>query len=286
MKKSNLEQEFNIFINSQLIESCQLMYDIANKECSGGVLDEKSCGWYHSAWQYLRILDKVSSPTWHFNFYYKSFFDYLSNESKVLITGTADYTLLALLYFVATKKNVKPQIWVCDICRSPLLICQHFANVNKFSLSVIQENILTFDINETFDIITTDAFLSRFYLTQKKKIISKWNSLLSNQGKIITTIKVDENIALDEESKVIDKKDSYVRDVEILVAKSELKNQINRILNLAETYITKIVSIPFSGQKEIENVFSEHGFRIHFWETVVVKGEAQPTKYIRVVAEK
>lgn len=132
MPNSTLENEFTTFIQKQLIQSCDQMYELAKENCKGSYLDNNSCEWYHSAWQYLRVLDKVSSPTWHFDFYYEEFNRLVTNDTNILVSGTADYSILALIYFVASKKNVSPKIWVCDICNTPLSICQSFAEETIF----------------------------------------------------------------------------------------------------------------------------------------------------------
>jgi len=170
MPNSTLETEFSIFIQNQLIESCDQMYELSKQNCSGSYLDNNSCKWYHSAWQYLRVLDKVSSPTWHFNFYYEEFNRLITNETNILVSGTADYSILALIYFVAAKKNVSPKIWVCDICNTPLYICQDFAERNNFSISVLQGDIKSIGASSFLFSENTEDF-TYFFRLQKKAYI-------------------------------------------------------------------------------------------------------------------
>lgn len=286
MTDPTLEIEFSSFIQQQLIASCDKMYELAKENCCGSYLDNNSCEWYHSAWQYLRVLDKVSSPTWHFYFYYEEFYRIVTNGTNILVSGTADYSILALIYFVASKKKVSPEIWVCDICNTPLSICKTFAERNNFSISVLQGDIKTIDITQRFDIITTDAFLTRFPFAEKELIIKKWSAILSEKGKVVTTVRIEESIKQNEEIRTGSKKEIYMKEVESITTNSSLAMQIEKIKNLAGEYISHIVSIPFTSKDEIKDIFSKYGLVIQLCENVVVKGEVMPTKYFRLIADK
>lgn len=286
MNSSTLEREFSAFIQPQLIESCDQMFNDAKNYCKNSYVGQYSCEWYHSAWQYLRIVDKVSSPTWHFNFYYEQLSDLLSSSKKILISGTADYTLLALIYFIAKKKEVMPLIWVNDICSTPISVCRRFAEINNFELKIIQGDIRVISIEKYFDLIITDAFLTRFSFSEKEAIVAKWSSLLKDNGRIITTGRIEESIEHNERIKILNEKSFYKQEVEVALNNSSLINIKEKIVELAEKYISEIISMPFKSQEEIENLFSKSGLVVSHGENAIVKGEVKPTKYYRFVAEK
>jgi len=52
-----------------LLQTALDMEELSAAHCVGGYLSGSSCSWYHSAWQYLRLIDMVSTPSWHGNFY-------------------------------------------------------------------------------------------------------------------------------------------------------------------------------------------------------------------------
>lgn len=279
-----LELEFKEFIQDQLVKSCGLMFDIAKENCHGGYVDNDNCDWYHSAWPYLRILDKVSSPTWHFDFYYEQFISVLKNNSNVLISGTADYTLLALIFFAAKKNNITPNIWVCDICNTPLLACKYFADFNSFKLNTFKGDIKSINISESFDIITTDAFLTRFNYIEKTAILSKWAQLLTPNGKVVTTVRIEDLNKQDEKIKTNNYLQQYTNDISILLVNSILKNKEEMIKKLAREYISKIISMPFSNINEVEDILLKSGLAIQYSDVAFVKGEVKPTKYLRLTA--
>lgn len=81
---------------------------------------------------------------------------------KVLILGTADFSMPYLCQMKGIKK-----IKICDICKTPLNICQNVAKANNFSWEVEQKNV--FDgLNEKYDIVINDAFITRFEYDKKR----------------------------------------------------------------------------------------------------------------------
>lgn len=281
-----IKEEFLNELQTSLISTCEETHKLSDIYCENSYIDTISCNWYHSVWQYLRIIDCVSSPSWHFEFYYTEFLRLINDKTKILICGTADYSLLALINFVANKKKVFPQIYVFDACKTPLLVCEKFAENHRMNLTTIQSNILDFSYNETFDIITTDAFLSRFSYSDKNIIIEKWEKLLSKTGKIITTIKVNCNLKRDTILKYSDNEEKYSFDVSQLVKSSLLKEKEGLITKMSINYINNITSIPFTNKKEIEDLFNNNNLFIDIKSEVNMRGEVKSSKvtYYYVIA--
>lgn len=287
MLDSVAKEEFEEYLQSYLNESCDKMFEIAKHNCKNSYVDIISCEWYHSAWQYLRVLDKVSSPTWHFDFYYKEFNNILFDGIKILISGTADYSLLALIHFISQRRNLSTQIWVCDICYTPLAICNFYAERNGFKITTLHTDIKSIEKLKYFDLITTDAFLTRFSFIEKKTVVNKWNMLLCDKGSIVTSVRLDERFKQDERIQFVEKKHVFVQSViESVNENNEFLNKKEKIEDLAACYISRIASMPFISEKEIEELFSECRFNILEKETVYVKGEITPTKYYRLSASK
>ena len=120
-----------------LLDSCYYMYQLSDcctndfvAHNSSSTTHAASCRWYHSVWQYLRILDCVSSPQWHQSFYEKEIVASLAScktHISILISGTADYSLLYLIVNVIKKYKSPEQnvsIDVVDLCETPLQICK------------------------------------------------------------------------------------------------------------------------------------------------------------------
>ena len=204
-----IEEDKNI--EKLLLKSCGIMKKYAQINCVHDYVDETSgCKWYHSAWQYLRVLNCVSAPQWHKEFYCNAIEHAIQNKDSIciLISGTADYSMLHLLVEVITKiKCLKADIDIVDKCNSPLLICEWYeqnckdileqeqiANFDNITINYIKEDIFRLNNRDKrYDIICSDAFLTRFENKQALKILNIWQQCLLEDGRIITTVRVRNN---------------------------------------------------------------------------------------------
>ena len=274
----------NNTINEFLKRSANIAYDKANELCKNGIVDTK-CSWYHSVWQYLRLFNVSSSPTWHDKFYRKELLNTLKNkqEANILISGTADYSMLAYVIYAIEKSNVKkPHIYVLDTCNTPLYLCKWYADYKNVLITTINEDILKYNNNNFFDIICTDAFLTRFSKDMVSKVISKWSTLLKKNGKIITTIRAHCN----NESKITNEEiKAYSDKVKLLAEKNKeyIKLKPIEIAKLAENYARKMKSNNIGNERDIINFFNS--FNIHY-NIKILCGELRESKYIELVAEK
>lgn len=191
-------------LNKCLKESANLIYNKSKELCKNGIMDE-DCFWYHSIWQYLRLFNMVSSPTWHDKFYSEELTNALirGEEQNILICGTADYSLLAyVLYAIKTSNQTNVNIYVLDTCKTPLYCCKWFAEKENIKIKTINVDILNYNKNNYFDLIGTDAFLTRFERKKVPQLIDKWYELLKENGKIITTVRIHEKDELSKEQKI------------------------------------------------------------------------------------
>lgn len=185
-----------------LIESAPLMEGWAMSQCASkdaGGMEEwaktknaqpvESCGWYHSTWQYLRLLNMVAVPPWY-EFYQEALGNVLREHPKaeVLISAAADYGMLATLHEAVRATGAEPHIKIYDICRTPLRSCQWYADRNGFQIETVCANLLTCDIPPaSFDLIVTDEFLTVIKSADKPIIVKRWRELLKPGGTLVTT---------------------------------------------------------------------------------------------------
>lgn len=269
-------------LKNYLIKSADMLYNIAKDNCKNGIVDE-NCFWYHSIWQYLRIMDVVSSPTWHNNFYIEQLSNALKNEgsNNILISGTADYSMLAYVISCVKERKVKANIYVLDTCKTPLIACEWYGKEENIEITCINKNILDYCNNNFFDIICTDAFLTRFSNENAQLVINKWYNLLKINGKIITTVRIHK----------INETNNY----------SNMENFINRIRNNYEYYKNDIkISLDellvkaelYANNMKSNNLGDKNCILSKFEKFVIdynvrkVTGELMETKYVELVAQK
>jgi 2-polyprenyl-3-methyl-5-hydroxy-6-metoxy-1,4-benzoquinol methylase len=189
----------------ELRESTLLMDAMAKKECfckpvggmeewakeEGNVRSSEKicCDWYHGTWQYMRLLNMVAVPRWY-PFYMEVLSEALRKkpDAKVMISACADLGMLHTLHHAVEAADAHPTIVIYDICNTPLKNSGWYAKKHNFTVECRCENIITADIEKSsFDLITTDEFLTVLQKPYKPLIIEKWKKILKPEGTLVTT---------------------------------------------------------------------------------------------------
>lgn len=301
-------------LNMMLEKSCNEMKKYSIENCYRDYVDnDNSCCWYHSAWQYLRLLDCVSAPQWHDAFYRNEFIDIAKKNGgnymvKVLISGTADYSLLHLLidaFFQLYNQEgmqVNSRIYVLDKCPTPISMCllypEYVAQFNWKKIEYIRKHIQIIPCNNdiflyregNFDLICTDAFLTRFSEENVKSVLNAWKNMLRVEGIIVTTIREHDNIENKNlilaskdirkfEKKVLDRYKTYI------VKNGQFPITEEELVFLANRYIIRMVSNNIGNQENIVLMFKKEGFEVAY-DCKEVQGEISKTNYIHIKARR
>lgn len=277
-------------LEEPMVQTAPLMDLLSNAVCSGSYINAEDCSWYHGVWQYLRIFDLVSTPTWHQNFY-NTHLAQLAQEhpnSKVLISGTADYSVLAHVLWAFDSVGNPCDITVLDLCQTPLILCKWYGRRTNHNIATVQTSIFDFNPGETYDAIVTDAFLTRFSKAERSAVVALWVRSLRPGGCVITTVRVGSAPTIE---KVIARPD------QVDLFRSRALEQAKRwqdflpippeeIAIKAQRYAERMVSQPITSPDEIKAEFEQQGFIFRRFELAEVKGEMAPTTYIEMVAIK
>lgn len=280
-----------------LLSSADNMRQDAHQYCRGSYLTayKSSCEWYHAAWQYLRILGLVSTPDWHTDFYAKAFGEaFGAGVRDILISGTADYAIVHHLAKAIPKHLLQSVIiTVIDICETSLRACTFYDRwyESKFGVRLNlrharRDALDTGFHDKTFDLVTSDAFLTRFEETEQKRVVSEWYRILKPGGRVITTTRLSRG----KEFKKVVANEGEIEDFIIRVKKHVqtkkpwLRPTLNTLCNLAREYARNIVSYPLPSEEYIHQLFSEFNCVM---EIGVTSGEFEgATEYARIVAIK
>ena len=276
-------------LEEPLVLSADLICSVADILCTGDHVSSDGCSWYHGAWQYLRLLDMVSTPTWHSRFYLESLGAALRKKpaSRVLVTGTADYSMFAYVDMAATSVEASPDVTVLDLCATPLFACRWYAKRVSRPVSTVSENIFEFGDNEsqqgTWDIITTDAFMTRFTAEDCRKIAKVWFGLLAPGGKVVTTIRIHSRTVKgrDEETAAHDFGARAHKRAERW--QPFLDCAPDQIAMRAEAYACQMVSSDLGSERELLEILEDAGFTVSEQHFAEVPGELHPTTYLEVI---
>jgi hypothetical protein len=271
-----------------LLESAPILAQYANEYADVDPVYATHWAWYHRAWQYLRAADCVSSPLWHEAFYEGGFtrtFEKCGGSPAVLISGTADYSLLALVARAANVKAIEARITVADMSEPPLKICEWWASHYGVNVTTLRHDMLNaWPDEQVFNVITSDAFLTRFTTAEVQRIFAHWRRLLSNSGAIITTVRIRE--VGDPVATAKDKAGFVARAQDFFRSKGYSELEVIRIGELATAYVVQMTSHDLGNADQIRTHFRSAGFTIEHQEVALTRGEYTGTRYLRLVCHR
>ena len=281
----------DVELEEPLVLSADLVHGVAPVICRGDHIDANDCSWYHGTWQYLRLLDLVSTPTWHHDFYMGQLSKAISSETDsaaIAITGTADYSMLAYAMSAARAVSNPAQYHIVDFCPTPLFACQWYGNKNNTAVATYATDFLEFSKNHAsqFSVVCTDAFLTRFRDNDVKSVIDGWRNILRYEGRLITTVRLHNRalVARNSEDAVSDFRNRASQRASRWT--QFLRIRSNEIAIQAERYARTMVSNPIGDENEVVRLLNEGGLKIIHSEVADVPGELYPSIYLRVVCAK
>jgi SAM-dependent methyltransferase len=282
----HLTSSTHLDLEEPLVLTADLINGIAPVMCSSDHVDRTGCNWYHGTWQYLRLLQMVSTPTWHHDFYLGHLTAALETGqvANALITGTADYSMLAYLIEASRVSGHLPKLNVLDLCATPLFACRWYATRSGLSINTYEADIKDFSESArgTFDLICTDAFLTRFRRDSFESVVSAWRRLLRVNGVLVTTVRIHERSesVRNQETAIRDFRDrasARAKRWEVFLRKSSAE-----IGELAEVYARRMTSQVVSDEQEVIALLTHCNLRVTNYELGTVPGELAPTIYLRL----
>jgi SAM-dependent methyltransferase len=255
-----------------------------------------SCAWYHGLWQYLRLFDFVTTPRDHAVFYRAALLEPLrAGARRVLISGTADYALPACLLWLYRSAGVPAEMTVLDICRTPLRLCEWFADRIDAPIATVAQDILEYRPVEAFDVICTHAFLGRFQPAERAALIARWHGLLRPGGRVVTVNRIrpdaPETVRFTGEQSA-----RFVERIRQAAQRAEppLDLSADTLVAMAQAYVAAKRTVPVRSTDELVALFEAAGFRIEQLavgavESRTLRAPAGPTmsggaQYARIVA--
>lgn len=281
-------QHQRLNLEEPMVSTAPVMDFISASVCQGNHVSADDCSWYHSIWQYLRIFNMVSTPTWHTEFYRDELgaLAKTGNFNRALISGTADYSMLAHLLWAYRVQKSRVIATVVDLCESPLLLCKWYAKRVDEKVTTAVSDILKFESVEPFDLIVTDAFLTRFPPEMRSQIVRKWALLLRPGGKVVTTVRIETGLGAEYAVATPDQADAFRKRAmqEAQRWQDFLPLSPEVIANRAQRYAERMISFSIKSIDEIRQLFEDQSFQIDDLRTTVVPGEMASTAYAQIVA--
>lgn len=172
-------------LEEPLAESAPLAASLALQLCRTDA-DGVSCAWNHGLWQYLRMLGLVTSPSHQADFYRSAFARVAQPSPRVLISGAADYSMLAVVLAAVGARGAAPLVTVVDACETPLALSRWYAERHHLQVETFAADIRDYEADAPFDAVCSDNFFGRFPAEERAAVAARWASLLRPGGIAVT----------------------------------------------------------------------------------------------------
>ena len=107
----------------------------------------------------------------------------------MLISGSADYGMLARVIHAWRRAGREPDITLVDLCRTPLELNRWLAQRERVQLNTVQGDIRNYECDRPFDLVCTHSFIGQFK-DQRRVLTAAWRNLLRPGGRIVTSARV------------------------------------------------------------------------------------------------
>lgn len=170
-----------------LLESAPLARRLAPSTCYRDAAGE-SCAWSHGLWQYLRLLDLIATPQDHGALYREALGEFArpGRPPRILVSGAADYGMLAEVIAALRPRGVEPEVVVLDLCETPLVLNRWYAERIGCRIATVRSDMLDYTDEQPFDAVCTHSFFGRIAPQRRPALIDAWRRLLRPGGMVVT----------------------------------------------------------------------------------------------------
>ena len=170
-----------------LAESASVAWALAATHCANPQSAD-TCFWYHRVWQYLRLLDIITSIRTNTPFLLTTLQRLAASHPRVLISGSADYAMLAHLRQAYGSHPL--DVTMLDRCATSVAVNQWYADRYGMAMAPVCGDALAVETDRPFDLVCTHNFVGRFAPAARQRLIDRWHAVLRPGGVVVTTQRV------------------------------------------------------------------------------------------------
>lgn len=261
-----------------LLESAVLAEELAPTTCTRVPV---SCDWYHALYPWLRVLGLAATPERHAPFYEESFRRLARDgHARVAVTGTADTCMLAHVVRAYAEVGQVPVAAVVDRCATPLRLCASYARQCSIALETEVADMLTWQPEHQFDVVTTHAFIGMFPHEKQARLLRTWAGALRPGGKLVSVARVDPEWSADVPGFSTTQGEAFRTLVERRVAAVDPPGapEAAALGARLRCYTEQMRSFPFASKDALVALLEGAGFAIDRLDLVRFEGRAGATE--------
>jgi SAM-dependent methyltransferase len=246
--------------------SAPLAWRLAPTLCRLNSATGENCSWLHRFWQCLRLMGLAATPERHFDFYRRGF-DGVTGDNgspRVLVSGAADYSMLAHLLAAFRARGVEPVVTIVEVCDTPLYLNRWYAERMSCRIETVRCSVLEYSVPAAFDAVCTHSFFGQFSRDRRPALPAAWRRLLRPGGMVITANPL-RPLGADERNSFTAEQASAFRAVvrsRVETLSGLLQVDPQDILRQAENYTRAQYGYPVRSGKEVLDLFESSGFKV------------------------
>jgi len=230
-----------------------------------------SCEAYHGFWQYMRLMGLGKTLSGQ-SARYLSTLEQLAREwaghpaagpPQVLISGCADYSMLAHVLHACGRLDPPVAVTVLDVCATPLLLNQWYARRTGVPIAVVRSDILQHHPAKAYDLIITSSFLGYFSPGVRPRMFQGFAAMLRAGGRLVLANRIRSGSETDAVGFSAQQTDDFAARAAQLcgtlpAAASLTPEDASR---MARSYAQTFKSYPVSGEESLKSLARSSGLR-------------------------
>lgn len=264
--------------------SAPLVRQFAAKLCRRDPVTGEDCAWYHGLWQDLRLLGLVATPALHAGFFRAAMKRMADRRRRVrlLISGAADYSIVAHVLWAGDAHGVELEITVIDSCETPLFLNRWYAERFGRRLRTARADIFQYHTESPYDAICSHGFLSQFNPLQRAALVERWASLLPDGGHLLLINRIRPQASQQPFNFTAEQAAEFCAVIDRRI--NELPGDTGEIPARARAYVQRLRGYPLTSD-QLTALLTQNGFRADSLSTITlatshsqqISGPAVPT---------
>jgi len=179
-------------IAEPLLESAPVAFETAMARCSSANA-QRDCRAYHAVWQYLRLTDVIRAVRIDGPLFVAAIRAQAARAPlrRILISGSADYSMLAYLAHAAGSIGASPAFDVVDRCGTTLKMNEWYGARRGLTVRTILTDVNAFEPKESYDLIATHSFLHWPDADQRTRLFRNWRAWLAPEGRLCLSNRIE-----------------------------------------------------------------------------------------------
>ena len=259
-------------LQEPLIESAPLAHRMAQTLCVPISDPGETCAWYHGFWQFLRAMGLAKTSGGQAAFLVDTLRSLIRSQAarRVLVSGSADYSMPAHVLFAFASENAPVDLTVLDRCETPLYLSRWYGERVQRPIATVRSDILAYRAATPFDVVLTNSFFGNFDTASRPRLVAAWRQVVRPGGTVLFTNRLRPNASASPVTFTAKQTQDFCDAV-----RQEAKRwqpvfdfDPEDVARWARTYAERFRSFPLRSADEVVALLHDDGFAVDYVDVV------------------